>query len=838
MIRLLSRRELQWTNSCRLFKLLAFVRSQQYGFSFVSAQLAQEEEESLISCKMPPFTPRVSNSHAYANILQNCVENSEPIRGKATHCDIIKRGGCLDLFARNVLLNLYVKCELWYDARQLFDEMPDRNVVSFVTLIQGCSMSERYNEAVQLFGRLHKEGHKLNPYVFTTILKMLVTMEWTELTWSIHACIYKLGYHNDAYVGTALIDAYSVSGFVDTGKEVFDVIEGKDMVCWTGMVSCYVENDCFPEALSLFDQMRMAGFKPNNFTFVSVIKASLGLDAMGMGKSVHGYVLKAGYQMDSYVGISLLDLYTATGDIDDSRQMFEEIPKDDVIPWSFMIARYSQSDRCDEALELFCRMRESLVVPNQFTFASVLQSCATKQAFDFGRQTHCHVIKVGLVSDVFVSNALMDVYAKCGKMDGAMNLFADAAIINDVSWNTIIVGHVQLGDAEKALDLFLTMVDNRVQASDVTCSSILRACASLAALETGAQMHTFIIKTLHDKDVAVGNALIDMYAKCGNIKDARLVFDTMNKQDTVSWNALISAYSMHGLGSEALKIFERMQKTDVKPNQLTFVGVLSACSNTGSLDKGQAYFSSMLKTYNVEPCVEHYTCMVSLLGKMGHLDKAVKLIEEIPFEPSVMIWRALLGACVIHKNVEIGKISAQHVLEMDPHDEAAYILLSNIYASVKRWENVSSVRKIMKKKRVKKEPGASWIEHQGIVHYFTVGDVSHPDRKLIQGMLEWLNLRCNRAGYIPISDVILLDVEDDEKARLLWMHSERLALAFSLVRTPSGTPIRIIKNLRICLDCHAVIKLISKQTQRDIVIRDVNRFHHFEDGICSCGDYW
>ncbi|CDP11304.1 unnamed protein product [Coffea canephora] len=771
MIRLLSRRELQWTNSCRLFKLLAFVRSQQYGFSFVSAQLAQEEEESLISCKMPPFTPRVSNSHAYANILQNCVENSEPIRGKATHCDIIKRGGCLDLFARNVLLNLYVKCELWYDARQLFDEMPDRNVVSFVTLIQGCSMSERYNEAVQLFGRLHKEGHKLNPYVFTTILKMLVTMEWTELTWSIHACIYKLGYHNDAYVGTALIDAYSVSGFVDTGKEVFDVIEGKDMVCWTGMVSCYAENDCFPEALSLFDQMRMAGFKPNNFTFVSVIKACLGLDAMGMGKSVHGYVLKAGYQMDSYVGISLLDLYTATGDIDDSRQMFEEIPKDDVIPWSFMIARYSQSDRCDEALELFGRMRESLVVPNQFTFASVLQSCATKQAFDFGRQTHCHVIKVGLVSDVFVSNALMDVYAKCGKMDGAMDLFADAAIINDVSWNTIIVGHVQLGDAEKALDLFLTMVDNRVQASDVTCSSILRACASLAALETGAQMHTFIIKTLHDKD-------------------------------------------------------------------LTFVGVLSACSNTGSLDKGQAYFSSMLKTYNVEPCVEHYTCMVSLLGKMGHLDKAVKLIEEIPFEPSVMIWRALLGACVIHKNVEIGKISAQHVLEMDPHDEAAYILLSNIYASVKRWENVSSVRKIMKKKRVKKEPGASWIEHQGIVHYFTVGDVSHPDRKLIQGMLEWLNLRCNRAGYIPISDVILLDVEDDEKARLLWMHSERLALAFSLVRTPSGTPIRIIKNLRICLDCHAVIKLISKQTQRDIVIRDVNRFHHFEDGICSCGDYW
>lgn len=329
-----------------------------------------------------------------------------------------------------------------------------------------------------------------------------------------------------------------------------------------------------------------------------------------------------------------------------------------------------------------------------------------------------------------------------------------------------------------------------------------------------------------------------MYAKCGNIKPARLVFDMMGKRDEVSWNAIISAYAMHGLGKEALRMFERMRGTDCKPNKLTFVGVLSACSNMGLLDEGQAYFTSMIRDYGIEPCIEHYTCMVWLLGRSGNLDKAMNLIMEMPFEPTIMVWRAVLGACVIHKNVELGKVAAEHVLEMEPQDETAYVLLSNIYASVKRWGHVAHVRKSMKKKGVKKEPGLSWVEIQGDVHYFTVGDTSHPDIRLIKGMLEWLKMRIDKEGYIANCNVVLLDVEDEEKQRLVWSHSERLALAFALVRTPSGSPLRILKNLRICPDCHAAVKLISKVVQREIVVRDINRFHHFENGICSCGDYW
>ncbi|XP_052204136.1 putative pentatricopeptide repeat-containing protein At5g13230, mitochondrial [Diospyros lotus] len=813
-------------------KTYSWVRFSLCGFS-THVALATEE---LMVCAMPP--PLEFGSHAYAGMLQNCIRNGDPTNGKALHCDILKRGDCLDIFASNVLLNMYVKSDLLSDARQLFDAMAERNTISYVTLIQGLAQSLRFVEAVELFVRLHREGHEMNPFVFTTILKLLASMEWAELGGSVHAFIYKLGHGSNEFVGTALIDAYSVCGLVVAAREVFDAIAYKDMVSWTGMVACFAENEFFEEALELFGLMRMVGLKPNNFTLVSVFKACLGLEAAEVGRSVHACALKMRYEMDPYVGASLLDLYTKSGHIGDAQLVFEEIPKNDVIPWSFMIARYAQTDHSMEAIELFCRMRQTLVIPNQFTFSSVLQACASMVAFDLGKQVHCHVLKVGLDSDVFASNALMDVYAKCGKMEDSLQLFLESKNRNVVTWNTLIVGYVQLGEGEKAFDLFQHMLEHQVGATEVTYSSVLRASAGLAALDPGTQIHSQTIKTNYDKDVAVGNALIDMYAKCGSIKDASAVFGTMSKRDVVSWNAMISGYSMNGLGGEALGIFEEMQKSEIEPNKLTFVGVLSACSNTGLLDKGQDYFISMVGDYGIEPCVEHYTCMVGLLGRLGHLDRAAKLIEEMPFEPSVMVWRALLGACVIHKDIELGRIAATRVLEMEPQDDAAHVLLANMYATARRWEKVASVRKNMKKRGVKKEPGLSWIEIQGIVHCFIVGDASHPDTKLIYGMLEWLNMKTKKAGFVANCSAVLLDVEDDEKARLLWVHSERLALAFGLIRTSFGLPIRIIKNLRICPDCHAAIKCISKVVQREIVIRDINRFHHFRGGVCSCGDYW
>ncbi|GAB2300253.1 hypothetical protein Dimus_034289 [Dionaea muscipula] len=842
MIELFCRRTQPWESPAILFRLSGgLIGSAKQGISF-SAQPAQSSENQQLLgpvCSEVLGLPPEFQSHAYANILNRCISYEEPMKGKALHCQILKMGNFLDLFALNVLLNFYVKSQFLPDAHKLFDEIPHRNTVSFVTLIQGYAAVDQCMEAVKLFTRLHREGHELNAFVFTTVLKLLVSMDWAELGSSVHACICKLGHGNNAFVGTALVDAYSLRGLVEIAKGVFDGILLKDMISWTGMVACYAENGHFEEALEFFSEMRRVGFMPNCYTFSGVLKACVGLEEIGMGRSIHGCALKSCFAHAHYVGIGLLELYTGCGDFKDAQLVFEIMPTKDVISWSLMIARYAQGNQSAEAIEMFCRMRQALVVPNQFSLASLLQACATLGLLFLGKQVHCHALKAGHGSDVFVSNALMDVYAKCGTMENSMVLFVDAPNKNDVTWNTIIVGYGQLGDGEKALAIFMDMLDQEMMLpSEVAYSSALSACASLASMDPGMQIHSLTIRTKFDKENVVANSLIDMYAKCGNIRDARLVFDMMANRDEVSWNAMISAYSMHGLGKEALAIFQKMQVTDCKPNKLTFVGVLSACSNMGLLEEGEAYFKTMVTDFGVEPCVEHYTCMVWLLGRLGKLDKAMKLIAEMPFEPSIMVWRALLGACVIHHDLNLGRVAAERVLEMEPEDEAAYVLLSNIYATAKRWGSVAHIRKTMKKKGVKKQPGLSWIEFQGNTHYFIVGDTSHPDARLIKGMLEWLKMRTEQEGYVPDSKAVLLDVEDDEKGRLLWLHSERLALAFALIRMPVGSPVRILKNLRICLDCHNAIKVISKVVGRDVVIRDINRFHHFQDGLCSCGDYW
>ncbi|XP_074316613.1 putative pentatricopeptide repeat-containing protein At5g13230, mitochondrial [Silene latifolia] len=777
------------------------------------------------------------DSHVYTRAIQDCLSHRSPVYGQLLHSQIIKRGNCLDLFGRNTLLNFYVHFNLLSHAITLFRELSRPNTVSYVTLIHGYSRASRFPEALECFSDLHSQGHPLTPFVFTSFFKLLISMDLSHLGSILHASLFKLGHASHHFVATSLVDSYSCSGFVSSARSVFDSLFLPDLVSWTGMLTCYSENACFLDALSFFSQMLRAGFRPNQYTFTSVLKACVGLRDLNVGTATHAFVLKSCYDTDCYVAIALLDLYISFGRLGDAHQIFETMPKEGVISWSFMISRCAQSDQSHMALTLFRRMRQS-IMPNEFTLASGLQACATLSHLDMGMLIHALVLKIGLTSNVFVSNALIDVYAKCARMQDSELLFEDSANKTDVTWNTMIVGYAQLGDGEKAIMVLRDMLKTKLLPTEVAYSSALRACATLAAVDPGTQIHAFAIKTKSDRDNVVGNSLVDMYGKCGNIKPARLVFDMMEDPDQVSWNSIISAYAVHGLAKEALSMFQRMQETQCKPNNVTFVAVLSACSNIGLLDEGEAYFDAMIRDYGIEPSVEHYTCMVGLLGRSGNLDKAMKLITEMPLEPTITVWRAMLGACAIHNNVDLGRVAAENILKIEPQNDAAYVLMSNIFASKKKWGDVAHVRKSMKNKGLKKEPGVSWVEIQGTAHYFTVGDTSHPDIRLIRGMLEWLRKRIKREGYIADCNAVLFEVEDDEKELHLWSHSERLALAFAIVRTPVGAPIRILKNLRICTDCHAAFKLISKVVQREIVVRDINRFHHLQDGICSCGDFW
>eukprot|EP01018_Ginkgo_biloba_P002905 Gb_17321 [translate_table: standard] len=573
-------------------------------------------------------------------------------------------------------------------------------------------------------------------------------------------------------------------------------------------------------------------------TYCSLLQTFIDMKALGEGKRVHTHMIETGFEPDVYLDTKLVIMYAKCGCPQDARHVFDKMPTRNLVSWTAMIAGYAQHGCGAEALTLFHLMQGEGMKPNQFTFASVLKACATVSGLEQGKQVHTSIIKTGFESNVFVGCALIDMYAKAGSLICARQVFDEMPKLNAVSWNAMIAGYVKHGYGNQAFHIFRQMHLVGLNSDQATFASVLDICARLAALEQGKQIHAHIIRCRFESNVLVGNALVDMYAKCGSIDYACQVFDKMHQRDVVSWTAMVAGYGRHGRGWEAIKVFEQMQCAGVKPNHITFVGVLAACSHAGLVDEGWYYFDSMSRDYCIRPTAEHYACMVDLLGRAGHLDKAHDLINKMPFEPDAAVWGALLGASRVHVNVEIGKIAAEQLFKLEPSEAGTYVVLSNIYAVSGRWEDVDQVRKMMNERRVKKEPGCSWIEINNKVHSFFVGDQTHPQTGQIYAKLESLTGQMKAAGYVPDTNYVLNNVEEEHKEHILCSHSERLAIAYGLISTPPGTPIRIVKNLRVCGDCHSATKVISKIVGREILLRDSNRFHLFKDGFCSCGDYW
>lgn len=410
--------------------------------------------------------------------------------------------------------------------------------------------------------------------------------------------------------------------------------------------------------------------------------------------------------------------------------------------------------------------------------------------------------------------------------------------LNVVSWTSIIACCSQNGKDIEALELFRDMQVEGVKPNAVTIPSLLPACGNIAALMHGKAAHGFSLRNGISSNVYVGSALIDMYAKCGRMQASRHCFDMMCFRNLVSWNALMAGYGMHGKTNEAINIFQLMLRSGQKPDRVSFTCVLSACSQGGLTEEGRFYFNNVSKTHGIEARMEHYACMVTLLGRSGRLEEAYTMIKQMPFEPDACVWGALLSSCRVHKNVNLGEISAGKLFELEPNNPGNYILLSNIYASKAMWVEVDIVRDMMKGKGLKKNPGCSWIEIKNKVHILLAGDHSHPQMTQIVEKLADLNMEMKRSGYAPHTDFVLHDVEEQDKEQILCGHSEKLAVVLGLLNTSPGFPLQVIKNLRICGDCHAVIKFISMFEQREIFVRDTNRFHHFKGGVCSCADYW
>ncbi|WOG83924.1 hypothetical protein DCAR_0103102 [Daucus carota subsp. sativus] len=669
-------------------------------------------------------------SSPLANLLQQALESKSLRHTQRVHARIIKTHFRSEIFIQNRLIDIYGKLSCLDDAHKLFVRMPQKNTFSWNSIL--CAL-------------LH-------------------------------------------------------SGCVDEAYKLFTSMPYPDQCSWNSLVSGFAQHQRFHESIECVIKMHSAGFALNEYTYGSALSACANLRNVQVGSQIHACILKSPCAFYVFMGSALIDMYSKCGFVDCSRKVFDGMPERNVVSWNSLITCYDQNGPAFEALNIFVSMMNCGVKPDEVTLASVVSACACLSIIREGKQIHAQIIKFDkLRTDIIICNALVDMYAKCKKIREARQIFDNMPIKNVVSetsmvsgyakilsvktarsmftkmieknvvsWNALIAGYTQNGDNVEALELFCQLKRESVYPTHYTFGNLLTACANLADLKVGRQAHTHVLKhgfcfqSGPESNIFVGNSLIDMYMKCGSVEDGIQVFYNMEERDRVSWNALIIGYAQNGHGLEAIQMFKEMTLLGVKADHVTMIGVLCACSHAGLVDEGRQYFYSMNKKYGVEPIKDHYTCMVDILGRAGCLVEANNLIGSMPMLPDSVVWGSLLAACKAYRDIELGKFAAEKLLELDPHNSAPYVLLSNMYAELGKWKDVIRVRTLMRKRGVTKQPGCSWIEIESQLHTFMVKDKRHPKKKEIYQLLSLLTKMMRMSGYIPDTGDPEADDEEDQ----------------------------------------------------------------------------
>lgn len=687
----------------------------------------------------------------YAHLILACASLKSLEHGRRVHAHLSKSNSQPDVVLYNHIINMYGKCGSLMDARQVFDRMHERNVVSWTSMISGYSQNSREGEAVDMYLRMKRSGVEPDQFAFGSMIRACSGLVDLELGRQLHCHVVKSEFGSERIVQNALIAMYAKFDRIEDASDVFFGIETRDLISWGSMIAGFAQQGYELEALCLFKEMLSKGvYCPNEFIFGSVISACSGIVQLEYGKQAHGLSIKFGLGRDAFVGCSLSDMYAKCGCLESTKKAFYQIDRPDTVSWNAIIAGFAYSDDANEAMFFFSQMRNSGLNPDEITVRCLLCSCAASSSLRQGQQIHCYIIKRGHDANVPVCNTLLTMYAKCSDLPDSFNVFKEMNGSQDlVSWNAILTAYMQHDQVDEVFRLIKLMHSSENKLDQITLISSLGACAQFASLESGNQIHGYSVKIGLEVDLAVANGLIDMYAKCGNLNDASNVFKLMNNPDVVSWSSLIVGYSQFGYGNQALELFREMRALDVKPNHVTFVGVLSACSHVGLVDEGYHYYKTMETNHGIIPTREHSSCMVDLFARAGRLKEAESFINQMSFDPDIVVWKSLLAACRICGDVALGKQAAENILKLDPSNSAAYVLLCNIYASTGSWDDVARLRKLMKTKGVRKVPGQSWIKVRDEVHVFLVEDRSHPEMDEIYSMLGELFLQMREAGYVP-----------------------------------------------------------------------------------------
>ncbi|MQL76188.1 hypothetical protein Taro_008586 [Colocasia esculenta] len=708
-------------------------------------------------------------------------------------------------------------------ARPLFDSAPRPNAHAFTSMLKYYSqVGAAHGEALALLSRMRDLGVPPDAFAFPFLVKNCSGGS----VGSMHAHVMKLGHGADQYVRNAIMDAYARQGRMEVSRKLFDEISETTVVDWNTMVSGYWKWGQEAEARRMFDAMP----ERNIISWTAMVSG-----------------------------------YSKVGEVGKARRTFDSMPERSVVSWNAMLSGYVQNGLAEEALKLFAQMMDAGVRPDETTWVTVVSACSSKGDLALAESLVGFLEERGMKLNCFVKTAMVDMYAKCGNLARARQIFGEMGNRNSVSWNAMISGYARVGNLAASRELFDTMPERNVvswnsmisgyvqngkwttaielfksmsrmkdvRADEVTMVSIISACGHLGALETGRWVVDFVAQNKIELSISGYNALIFMYSRCGCMEDAERIFQEMPARDIISYNSLITGFATHGHGIEALELMKKMMEEGIEPDRITFIGVLTACSHAGLAAEGREVFGSI-----ENPTVDHYACMVDLLGRAGQLDAAKKLMDDMPMEPHAGVYGALLNACRIHRRHDLGEHAAGKLFMLEPENAGNYVLLANIYASAGRWDDVENIRQMMRERGVNKMTGYSWVESGGQVHHFMAGDQSHPRIKDIYKVLEEYGRKMRGLGYSADKSWSLRDVEEEEKEEMVGTHSEKLAIGFALLVTEPGTVVRVVKNLRICGDCHVAIKLISQLSGRELLVRDNNRFHCFRDGECSCQDFW
>ncbi|KAL1329894.1 hypothetical protein HN51_047075 [Arachis hypogaea] len=679
------------------------------------------------------------------------------------------------------------------------------------------------------------------------LLKLSADSKCLPFGKSIHAQLLirnQASHHTHIFQINSLINFYVKCGHLVLARKLFNEMPLRNVVSWSALMAGYLHSGNHLEPLVLFKSMVSTQEAcPNEFVLTTIVSCCSNSGRVHEGMQLHGYLVKCGLVSHKYVRSALVHMYSRCSHVDSALKVLDMVPNhdddgdSDVFSYNSVLSALLESRETEEVAGVLGRMVNRCVVWDNVTYVSVMGLCAQIGDLKLGSQVHARLLRSSTF-DVYVSSALIDMYGKCGEASEARKVFNSLQERNVVVWTALMATYLQNGYFEETLNLFTSMDREDTPPNEFTFAVLINACAGIAALGHGDLLHAQVEKFGFKNHIIVRNALINMYSKSGSIESSSNVFSDMIHRDIISWNAMICGYAHHGLGKQALLVFQDMLSVGVCPTYVTFIGVLSACAHLSLVQEGFYYLNHLMRKFQIEPGLEHYTCVVLLLSRSGLLDEADDFMKTTQVKWDVVAWRTLINACHVHRNYDLGKRIAEYAIKMDPHDVGTYTLLSNMYAKSRRWDGVAKIRKMMRDRNIKKEPGASWLEIRNDIHVFLSEGDNHPESVQIYEKVHELLAMIKPLGYVPDVAAVLHDVEDEQKEGCLGYHSEKLAIAYGLMKIPSPAPIRIMKNLRMCDDCHTAVKLISKAINRLIIVRDANRFHHFQDGFCTCMDHW